>query len=217
VGDLNGRVTNKLFSPVIPRNTALPATRSEIYYTGYDGQDAARIHVLQGEHEDVNFNESVGEFMLEGLDEQAEEGSEILVRFDLNLDGILKVTAVERDTGLEKQLQIDNAITRFRASSHEEAKAKLAEVFRDDLAGGDTSSAEDVAANGEGTADSLSRQATELVAKARRLISKAATEDADEMRELIDGIQQAESSRDRDSLRDLTERLEDLLFYVEDV
>jgi molecular chaperone DnaK len=217
VGDLNGRFTNKLFSPVIPRNTALPATRSEIYYTSYDGQDAARIHVLQGEHEDVNFNDSVGEFMLEGLDEQAEGGSEILVRFDLDLDGILKVTAVERDTGLEKQLAIDNAITRFRASSHEEAKAKLAEVFRDDLSGGETPTAEDVAASGEIAADSLTQQATELVAKARRLISKAATEDADEMRELIDGIQQAESSRDRDSLRDLAERLEDLLFYVEDV
>jgi len=178
VGELHGRVTNKVFSPVIARNTALPATRSEIYYTGYDGQDAARIHVLQGEHEDVNFNESVGEFMLEGLDEKAEHGNEVLVRFDLNLDGILTVTAIERDTGLEKQLKIDNAITRFRASSQEEAKAKLAEVFQDDLGGADALAAGSVQATSESEADPLAEQATDLVAKARRLLSKTATEDA---------------------------------------
>lgn len=217
VGDLHGRVTNKVFSPVITRNTSLPATRSEIYYTGWEGQEVARIHVLQGEHEDVNFNESVGEFMLEGLDEEAGEGNEILVRFDLNVDGILTVTAVERNTGLEKQLRIENAVTRFRVSSQEGAKAKLAEVFGDRADGGPVEAGGEAVEPGTPDVDPLLGLATELVGKARRLIAQAATEDADEMRELIDGIQQAASARDQHSLRDLTERLEDLLFYVEDV
>ena len=216
VGQLNGRITNKLFSPVIERNTALPATRSEVYYTGYEGQDAAHIHVLQGEHEDVNFNASVGEFMLDGLDEKAEEGNEILVRFDLNLDGILKVTAIERDTGREKQLVLENAITRFRASSHEEAKAKLAVVFGDDLGGGDRPVPEDANTTGDSADQSLTTESQELLAKARRLIATAAPEDADEIRALIDDIQRASASNDGEELANLTSRLDDILFYVED-
>ena len=61
-----------MFSPIIRRNTPLPATRSEIYCTSYDGQDQAEIHVLQGEHEVATLNESVGRFMLEGLNEEAQ-------------------------------------------------------------------------------------------------------------------------------------------------
>ena len=94
VGDLNGRYSDRLFSPVIQRNTPLPANRSEVYYTGHDGQEAAQIEVYQGEHDDATFNQQVGDLLLQGLNEEAEQGNEILVRFQLNLDGILTVTAV---------------------------------------------------------------------------------------------------------------------------
>jgi len=214
VGELHGRVTDKVFSPIIKRNTALPATRSEVYYTGYEGQDVACIQVYQGEHEDVNFNKSVGEFMLEGLDEQADRGNEILVRFDLDLDGILTVTALERETGLEKQLKLDNAITRFRASSQEEAKAKLADLFSG--APDDRDAPLPAAPSGNGEADAIFQQAGEIVAQARRLSGKAAPEDEEEIRTLIEGIEQAKSSGDRESLTDLSNRLEDVIFYVED-
>jgi molecular chaperone DnaK len=170
---------------------------------------------LQGEHDDVNFNDSVGEFMLEGLNEEADEGNEILVRFDLNLDGILTVSAVERDTGLEKRLTLENAITRFRVASHDDAKARLAEVFGDSAPGGEAQTP-DAAATVTRDADSPVGRSDELVAKARRLITQAAPEDADEIRELIDGIQKAESSGDGEGLRDLAERLEDMFFYLED-
>ena len=113
-GELYGHASHQLFSPIIRRNTPLPAVRSEIYYTTHSGQDQAHIHILQGEHDVATLNESVGEFMLEGLNEEAGEGSEILVRFELDLNGMLKVTARERDTGLSKEVTIDDAITRFR-------------------------------------------------------------------------------------------------------
>ncbi len=214
VGELHGRMTNKLFSPIIQRNTALPATRSEIYYTGYDGQEAARIHVLQGEHEDVTFNESVGEFLLEGLDDQAEEGNEILVRFDLDLDGILMVTAIERDTGLEKQLRLENAITRFRESDREQAKTKLDEVF------GEPSPVVELQALQQealaAASDQLVERSDQLVAKGRQLVAQASPEDAQEIQSLIESIEQAQSSDDRERLQALTGQLDDLLFYVED-
>jgi len=213
LGDLQGRRSDRLFSPVIARNTALPATRSEIYWTSCDGQEAACIHVLQGEHDDVSFNESVGEFTLEGLREDADVGNQILVRFDLNLDGILTVTAIERETGLEKKLKIDNVITRFRASDQSDAKSRLADVFGESPVDDDAALVDPAVAEETSEAEPAYN---ELVTKARRLIAKAATEDADEMRELMDGIQQAQAAGDQESLNDFVERLEDLLFYVED-
>ncbi len=219
VGDLHGRYSDRLFSPVIPRNTPLPAIRSEIYYTDSDGQDMAKIEVHQGEHDDATFNERVGELMLEGLDEDADAGSEILVRFQLNLDGILTVTAAERDTGLEKQVTLDNAITRFRASSRDEAKAKLAQMFDDSrptkpddatrLSAADPNDADDEVAVEVSSAQ-------DILTKARRLLAGAPSEDADEMRELIGKLQQAIAARNIDELVELSVRLEDLVFYLED-
>ncbi|MEZ6063781.1 MAG: Hsp70 family protein [Planctomycetaceae bacterium] len=214
LGELRGRWTDRMFSAVIPRNTALPATRSEVYYTCTEGQKSVIITVLQGEHEDVTFNESIGEFSLEGLREDAAENSEILVRFDLNLDGILTVTAIERETGLEKRLIVDNAMSRFRGSDRDGARTKLAEIF------GDLSAPQPSAAQSAKAADSSEAaddEADALIANARRLLSQAAPEDADEIRELISGIRQAAAAGDQDSVSDLTMRLEDLLFYVEDV
>ncbi|MGM0490738.1 MAG: Hsp70 family protein [Planctomycetota bacterium] len=218
LGELHGRITPKVFSPLIHRNTALPATRSEIYCTSYPGQDAARIHVFQGEHEDVTFNQSIGEFLLEGLNEKADEGNEILVRFDLDLDGILTVTAVERDTKLEKQLRLENAITQFRADSREDAKLKLAAVFEDVVEEG-KSDEEERAPTGLAAAspdNPLAQRAREIVAKASEMKAQAASEDAEEIQELIHEIQLAASENNDEILRSSSERLEDLLFYVED-
>lgn len=210
LGELQGRLTNKVFSPIVARNTPLPATRSEVYYTAYRGQDAARIHVLQGENEDATFNRSVGEFMLEGLNEEADEGNEILVRFDLNLDGILTVSAIERGTGLARQLTIDNAITRFQAKSHEEARSRLAAILGETQQSGEAESA------APDPHQQLFDEACTAIAKARRLVPGAAEEDADEMCGLIDSLEQAIRSRQADRVRQLCEQLEDLVFYLED-
>lgn len=211
VRDEMGRIRPHVFSPIISRNTPLPATRSEVYCTTHDGQEAVRVHVLQGEQEDARFNHSIGEFMLEGLDEEAEEGNEILVRFSLNLDGILKVTAVERDTGLERAITIENAISRFR-ENRDEAKARLAAVF--DEEGGPwippaPDSFEQPAV--EEPADPI----TQLIGRAEKMAAEAPQEDAEEIRELIARLQQARSGA-TEELGELQDQLEDVLFYLED-
>ncbi|MBW3542496.1 MAG: Hsp70 family protein [Planctomycetes bacterium] len=216
LGPLHGRMSPHCFSPIIPRNAPLPATRSEIYSTVHDGQDAVMIHVLQGESDDARFNQSVGEFLLDGLNPEAEQGNEILVRFSLNLDGILEVTAVERDTGREKAVTIDNSITQFRAKNRDEARARLAAVFGETTAQRD-SGAVAVAEEVPGTEEPLWHEAAELLAKARRLLPKASAEDADEMRRLIDTLQQAVERRRLDLAREAHAELADLVFYIEDV
>jgi molecular chaperone DnaK len=219
VGDLNGRYSDRLFSPVIQRNTPLPAVRSEIYYTGVDGQEAAQVEIYQGEHDDATFNERVGELLLEGLADDADAGSEILVRFHLNLDGILTVAVAERETGLEKQVTLENAITRFRASSRDEAKSKLAAMFSDSNAE-TLGAANRLSATSADQVDDDNRADTsrvaELLAKARRLLANASSEDADEMRELISQLQQSTASGETDRAELIADQLSDLVFYLED-
>ncbi len=218
VGPLHGVVSPHLFSPIIERNTPLPATRSEIYYTGVDGQEKAEIHVLQGEDEDARRNQSVGKFMLEGLDEKAAQGSEVLVRFELNLDGILTVTAVERATSLEKKLTIDNAVAQFRAKSRDEARAKLASMF------GVVDGAEHlvlpvgqpVEQPVDAKREAAIADARDLIAKSRKLAASAAGEDADEIRDFLGQLEAAIEGGSTDEIWDIAAKLEDVVFYLED-
>ncbi|MHB8952883.1 MAG: Hsp70 family protein [Pirellulaceae bacterium] len=216
VGDLYGHRSHQLFSPIIRRNTPLPASRSEIYYTASDGQVAAEIHVLQGEHEIATLNESIGRFRLEGLNEQAGSGNEILVRFELDLNGMLKVTARERDTGLSREVTLDNTITRFRAASTEEAKMRLAEVFDIDSSDAPGATTPLVAAADESPVIPSFAVAQEILAKARRLLAQAPDEDAQEMRPLISQLEQSLQMRQEDRAREICEQLDDLMFYLQD-
>ena len=93
--------------------TPLPVNRTEIYSTVVDNQPGADIRIFQGENPDTRYNTLVGQFKVEGL-AKVPAGNQILVRLDLDLNGILKVTATERATGLAKHVVIDNAMERFR-------------------------------------------------------------------------------------------------------
>jgi len=214
LGPLHGVRSPHLFSPIIERNTPLPATRSEIYYTNYDGQDSAEIHVLQGEDEDARLNQSVGKFVLEGLDAGAAEGNEVLVRFELNLDGILTVTAVERATSLEKKLTIDNAVTQFRAKNRDEAKAKLASMF------GVVDAAEQEIQPIEQPRDAELEEAVagarDLIAKSRQIAASAGAEDADEIREFVGQLEAAIDGGSAGEIQEIAAKLEDVVFYLED-
>ncbi|MFH1268442.1 MAG: Hsp70 family protein [Planctomycetota bacterium] len=214
LGPLQGFLSPNHFSPVIERNTSLPASRSEIFGTTYDGQDAARIHVFQGEDEDVRHNDPVGEFRLEGLAE-VQRGNEILVRFDLDLDGILKVTATERATGLEKQLVVDNAVSRFRAKNREEALARVAAAFESSTSAPPAPRDADTDLSPE--LKQTIGSCEELISKAERIRPGVNPEDAAEMRELAGQLRTAILERSQAEMEELLPKLEDLVFYLEDV
>ena len=112
------------FAPIIHRNTPLPASRSELFYTYHDNQTEVEIDVYQGESDDVRRNHRVGKFMVQGLS-PVSAGNPIVVQLDLNLDGMLKVSARERATGLQKQVVIENALAHFEAEERDEARERL--------------------------------------------------------------------------------------------
>jgi molecular chaperone DnaK (HSP70) len=215
LGEVRGFPTNRCYSPVIHRNTPLPATRSNLYYTTYPGQEMVRIAIFQGEHEDTHFNEPVGSFVLDGLDDQAKANSEILVRFDLSLDGTLTATAVERATSREKQLTIDNAITRFRSGSRDEAKTRLAEMFAVDADAPHAPSQECVDDVPEEFRQRI-EHCQKTLRKARQMAETAGSEDAGEIRQLADQLQTAVARREFDQIDQFQNTLDDVLFYLED-
>jgi len=94
------------FSPIIPRNTSVPCSRKSIYKTTMDGQTEALIHVLQGESSRVDDNSSLGEFILQGITLAAKGESLVEVQFDYDVNGIVKVTARDRSTGVTKGITI---------------------------------------------------------------------------------------------------------------
>ncbi len=221
LGTLHGFPSPHHFAPVIPRNTSLPARRSQIFYTCQDNQEAADISVYQGEDEDVRYNDQIGEFLLEDLSE-AKAGNEILVRFELDLSGLLKVTAVERITGREKQLTFNNAVSRFRISSREAAQQRIDSAFAAGAVpppkGEQLPVAADSAADEELPAPLRKAilHAEGLILKAEKAVDRAAAEDAAEIRRLIDRIRQAIAAHDAQAIEAAAAELEDLVFYLQD-
>src|SRR5438105_504846 len=116
------------FAPIIHRNTPLPASRSEVFHTVYDRQTEVEIDVYQGEGEDVRQNHRVGKFMIQRL-AAVPAGNQILVQLDLNLDGMLKVSARERATGLQKQVTIENALARYEREERDAARDRIDELW----------------------------------------------------------------------------------------
>src|SRR5262249_31303632 len=116
------------FAPIIERNTPLPASRSEVFHTVYDDQSEVDIEVYQGESDDVRNNHRGGRFRVQGL-AAVPAGNQIVVQLDLNLDGMLRVTARERATGLQKQITIENALAEFERAERDAARRRLEDLW----------------------------------------------------------------------------------------
>ena len=112
------------FAPIVPRNTPLPTSRSEIFCTVSDNQAKVDIDIFQGESGDVRRNHRVGKFLIEGL-ARVPAGNQLVVQMELTLDGTLKVTAREKATGLMKNIVIDNAMARFAVEEKDAAQSRL--------------------------------------------------------------------------------------------
>ncbi|MGD2182383.1 molecular chaperone DnaK [Lusitaniella coriacea] len=96
---------------LIPRNTTIPVRRSDIFSTGENNQTLVEIHVLQGEREMSKDNKSLGRFKLTGIPPAPRGIPQVQVAFDIDANGILQVTAMDRTTGREQSIVIQGAST----------------------------------------------------------------------------------------------------------
>lgn len=106
---------------MIPRNTTIPAKKSNIYTTASDNQAAVTVHVTQGEREFARDNKSLGMFNLEGIPPMRRGQAQIEVTFDIDANGIMNVKAQEKSTGKEQKVTIQGATN---LSDEEIAEAK---------------------------------------------------------------------------------------------
>lgn len=93
-------------TPMIERNTTIPAKKTQIYSTAADSQTSVEIHVLQGERPMAADNKSLGKFILDGIPPARRGVPQIEVTFDIDANGILKVTAVDKATNRSQNITI---------------------------------------------------------------------------------------------------------------
>ncbi|MDP2952741.1 MAG: molecular chaperone DnaK, partial [Chloroflexota bacterium] len=93
-------------TPLIPRNTTIPTSKSEVFTTAADNQPSVEIHVLQGERPISSENKSIGRFILDGILPSPRGIPQVEVTFDIDANGILNVKAKDKGTGREQRITI---------------------------------------------------------------------------------------------------------------
>jgi molecular chaperone DnaK len=224
------------FAPIVRRGTPLPASRSEAFRTVVDNQETVEIDIYQGEHDDIRRNNPVGMFLIEGL-AKVPAGNQIVVQLDMTLDGVLKVAAREKATGLQKHITIDNALARFEREEREAASNRLEDLWRQSFEDQEFDDSEDeeegpnafVEPSGDGSSPGLPTleagpregqreavQARALLEKSERLRDKAPVEDQPELDRLMQNVRIALQDRNWTTVETASNALADILFYLED-
>ncbi|MBQ9760950.1 MAG: molecular chaperone DnaK, partial [Clostridia bacterium] len=126
-----------VFNRIIDRNTTIPVKKSQVYSTAADGQTSVEIHVLQGERDMAAYNTTLGRFILDGITPAPRGVPQIEVTFDIDANGIVNVTALDKGTGKEQHItitsstnmsqeDIDRAVKDAEKFAEEDKKAKEA-------------------------------------------------------------------------------------------
>jgi molecular chaperone DnaK len=95
-----------VFTQLIERNTTIPTKKAETFTTAEDNQPSVEVHVLQGESEMATYNKTLGKFQLVGIPPAPRGMPQIEVAFDIDANGIINVSATDKGTGNQQQIQI---------------------------------------------------------------------------------------------------------------
>ncbi|MDD2628981.1 MAG: Hsp70 family protein [Limnochordia bacterium] len=184
------------FSVIIPRNTPIPCSKSEVYYTVHDHQKAVEIEVYQGESKTASENVFLGNFTLTDLPDGKAGEVKIIVNFDYDIDGIVRVSAAEKTGGKEKAITITDA--KERMSQAEIARARAA------------------MASAEYASGELPVATQELVKEARAAIDKVDPRLAKKLKNVISALEEAWQQEDDARFDELEDALIDLLYEADE-
>jgi molecular chaperone DnaK len=187
-------------TPLIPRNTTIPTSKSQVFSTAADNQPSVEIHVLQGERAMSQDNKSLGRFILDGILPAPRGVPQVEVTFDLDANGILNVSARDKATGKEQKI----TITAGGGLSKEEVEKLQKEA--------ELHAAEDKQRRDEietrNVADSLAYQAEKTV---RENADKIPEELKSEVEGKIAAVRSALQSADSAGIRSVTDELSEAM------
>lgn len=193
-----GRIVSDRFQVLIPRNTAIPVSKEEVFYAMHPMQKKIQIEVYQGEESIASANTPLGDFMIEDLQSGSTGIPEITVRFDFDVSGMLTVTARERATGKVVDMSVDAPVAHLDDRALLDAQARIAKM-------------------GEAESVVVSAEMASLIDRAQGLMEVANLEasDLDTLTDLLQQIRAARTAGDVGLLDELQEKLLDLLFDLD--
>jgi len=190
-------------TPVIPRNTTIPTSKSQVFSTAADSQSSVEIHVLQGERAMAADNKSLGKFILDGILPAPRGIPQIEVSFDLDANGIVSVRAADKGTGREQRITIQPS----SGLSKEEVEKMQRDAER--FAGEDAARRQEVETRN--TADSLAYQAERTLKDNEDKISAELKAEVEEkvkaVREALAGTDTEAISRAVDALNETLQKV----------
>ena len=185
------------FAVIIPKNTTIPVTRSERFITTSDGQTAVSIEIYQGEHEWVQDNYKLGEFLLEGIPANVAGGEVIDVTFRYNINGILEVNAKCISNGQEMTVTVQDALKRSSQQEFEDSMAKIESIYnetREDI------DLEDIDLDEELSWEDLKEEANEQIKDLKDLKINMNEKQLKQADKLILRLEKAMADQDSDTL-----------------
>ncbi|MBW2568453.1 MAG: Hsp70 family protein [Deltaproteobacteria bacterium] len=209
MGEVDDEPSETMFVPLIRRNTKLPASKSEAFYTMYDNQEAVDVKIYQGEAPDALDNIQLGNYLFNLTD--APSGSAIILHFDLDLNGILKIKAVEKKTGNKINAVIENAIPRFTDEELSQTQDRINGLWTEGRES-ETSLEENVQTNAN--VKKLPPEYAEIVKRAEEKLTEASEDDRDEMINLMEDIRDAVMKNKMEDAEAFKTELDEILFYM---
>ncbi len=195
---LGVEVKGSMVAPLITRNTAVPAKKTEIFTTADHNQPGVEINILQGERPMAADNKSLGRFKLEGIPPMPAGIPQIEVTFDLDANGILHVSAKEKSTGKESSIRVENTTTL--------GKDEIDRMVREAEQNADADKKRKEAVEKRNGLDSLRIQAENTVRD-----SQAPQEVKDKVNALVEEAKTAVQSDDDTKVEALQKQLEEAL------
>lgn len=197
-----GGVTTK----IIPRNTTVPTKKSEIFSTAIDSQPNVEIHVLQGEREFARDNKSLGTFRLDGILPAPRGIPQIEVTFDIDANGILSVTALDKGTSKQQSITISGASTLPK----EEVEKMVKEAEENALA--DKEKGENIRTKNE--ADLYCYQAEKQIAELPEKLANENQALINEIKETLEILKENIKAEDYEKIKENSKKLQQKLMEV---
>ena len=192
-----------VFTKLIERNTTIPTSKSQIFSTAADNQTSVEIHVLQGEREMAAYNKTLGRFQLTGIPPAPRGVPQIEVKFDIDANGIVNVSAKDMGTGKEQAI----TITSSSGLSQEEIERMIKEAEKN--AAEDKKRREEVDAKNQ--ADNLIYQTEKALKDASDI---ATQEDKDNINKAKEALQEAVNSGNVEEIKNKSEALTNELYKL---